>query len=80
MLKKLTKGILIPFFILLVQSLMAADNIDSLMKVHDYAPGTTTKSSPLVKAKYPEDLVGQACSVDLSCEIGKDCIGLKIVR
>ncbi len=38
MLKKITKGILIPFFILLVQSLMAADNIDSLMKVHDYAP------------------------------------------
>ena len=51
-----------------------------LSKLALLPPGTTVKSSPLVKAKYPEDLVGQPCAIDLSCEIGKDCIGLKIVR
>jgi len=43
-------------------------------------PGISTKSSPLVKAKYPEDQIGKKCAIDASCEIGKDCIGLKIVR
>lgn len=39
-----------------------------------------TKSSSLSKAKYPEELIGKLCEIDRSCEIGKDCLGLKIVQ
>lgn len=37
-----------------------------------------TKSSALSRAKYPEEMMGQLCEIDRSCEIGKECLGLKI--
>lgn len=39
-----------------------------------------TKSSALSKAKYPEEFLGKLCEIDRSCEIGKECLGMKLIK
>jgi len=38
------------------------------------------KLCPLDKTKYPDDLAGEICEICKCCEIGKECIGLKITQ
>ena len=39
-----------------------------------------TKSNPFLGIKYPEDKAGDICVIDQTTEIGKECLGMRIIK
>lgn len=65
------------------ESLFYNENICSLvnpMELKLLVKTQATKQSPLVKLNYPEKYVGKVCVVDDTCEIGKEVLGMKILK